>query len=311
MKTFMTIIMATIITTNLAIAQQAAVYEFESDGNGFNTKTLFYDNGKEVVAFDAQFTETHAQQAIDFLKTKTKSQLKWLVITHPNPDKFNGVPAFQRAGAKVVMSTASAKSLPSVHEYKKYYFVNIAKAFTTENYPKLPTADFTFDNTYEIKLADGQKVELTELHQMGISNNQTIAYIPQVKAVIVGDLVHHKAHAWLEGPIVNGAPHYKTENWVKALQLVLAKYPKTATVYGGRGKTTTVERGVNEQIEYLKKAEKLTRDYIASLAGNTNEEKNARVDYKQLTKIFESAFPGYGLSYMIEYGAYGLVASLK
>lgn len=311
MKTLMTIIMATIITTNLAIAQQAAMYEFESDGNGFNTKTIFYDNGKEVVAFDAQFTETFAQQAIDFLKTKTKSPIKWLVVTHPNPDKFNGIPAFQRAGAKVVMSAASAKNLPGVHEYKKYYFVNIAKAFTAENYPKLPKADVTFDNTYEIKLADGQKVELTELHQMGISNNQTIAFIPLTKSVLVGDLVHHKAHAWLEGPIVNGAPNYSTENWVKALQLVSAKYPKAATLYGGRGKTGSVEKSVNGQIEYLKKAEKLTKDYITSLAGKTTEEKKAKVDYKQLTKSFEGAFPDYALSYMIEYGAYGLVASVK
>jgi glyoxylase-like metal-dependent hydrolase (beta-lactamase superfamily II) len=311
MKTVKTLLMATILTTNFAIAQQSAIYEFESDGNGFNTKTIFYDNGKEVVAFDAQFMESYAQQAINFLKTKTKSPIKWLVVTHPNPDKFNGIPAFQRIGAKVIMSSASARNLQGVHDYKKYYFVKIAKAFTDENYPKLPKADVTFEKTYEIKLSDGKKIELTEINQKGISTNQTIAYIPTIKAVIVGDLVHHKAHAWLEGPIENGKPDYNTENWVKALQSVLAKYPKGATIYGGRGKTTSVENGVNEQIDYLKKAETITRNYINSLEGKTIDEKKAKVDYKQLTKLFETAFPDYSLSYMIEYGAYGLVMSIK
>lgn len=303
--------MTTILTTNMAIAQQSAIYEFESDGNGFNTKTIFFDNGKEVVAFDAQFTEMFAQQAIDFLQKRTKSKLTWLVVTHPNPDKFNGIPAFQRAGAKVIMSSASVKNMKGVHDYKKYFFVQMAKVFTEENYPKLPTPDVTFDHTYEIILNDGQRIELTELHQSAISTNQTIAYIPSANALMVGDLVHYKAQAWLEGPIVNGLPVFSTENWIKALNSVLMNYPKAAKLFGGRGQTISAEQGVKEQIAYLKKSEKLVRNYLATLPGSTIEDKKAKVDYKQLSKIFETSFPDYGLSYMVEYGAYGLVASVK
>src|SRR5688500_2701692 len=79
---------------------------FESDGNGFNTKTFFYDTGREVIAFDSQFTPDQAQLAIAKLRAETNSPIRYLVVTHPNPDKFNATKVFQDDGARVVMSDA-------------------------------------------------------------------------------------------------------------------------------------------------------------------------------------------------------------
>src|SRR5262245_36344102 len=66
------------------------MYAYESDGNGFNTKNFFYDNGEEVVVFDTQFTPDLAEKSIAFLRTKTANPITYVVVTHPNPDKFNG-----------------------------------------------------------------------------------------------------------------------------------------------------------------------------------------------------------------------------
>jgi glyoxylase-like metal-dependent hydrolase (beta-lactamase superfamily II) len=179
------------------------IYVFESDGNGFNTKTVFYDTGKEVIAFDAQFTTGYAEQAIAFLKSKTLHPITHLIITHPNPDKFNGAPAFQKIGAKVIASKATLEAMTGVHDYKKYYFVQIAKSFTDATYPALARVDQTFAGKLELKL-EGGLIHLRELSQPGISSTQTVAYLPKQQALIVGDLVHQKAHAWLEGGIVGG-----------------------------------------------------------------------------------------------------------
>ncbi len=282
------------------------IYEFESDGNGFNTKTFFYDDGKEVVAFDAQFTNETAQKAIAFLKTKTQNPIKYLVITHPNPDKFNGALAFQKIGAKVIMSNQSVSNIKTVHDYKKYYFVEIAKMFTNDNYPKMPTADITFEDTYEIKLANGGKINLTELKKSGIATNQTIALISTANTLIVGDLVHNNAHAWLEGPIVNGNATYNNENWIAVLKLIQSKYPKNAMVYGGRGDSGKLSIVLPKQITYLQTADKIVKTYLTSI----NNDKS-KVDYTVLQKEFEKSFPKYGLGYMIKYGAYGIVASNK
>ncbi|MBD2770017.1 MBL fold metallo-hydrolase [Hymenobacter sp. BT664] len=286
------------------------VYVFESDASGFNTKTVFYDDGQQVVAFDAQFTEGSAEQAIAFLKQQTSHPIKYLIVTHPNPDKFLGVPAFKKVGATVIMSQETAQHMPAVYDYKKYYFVNIAKSFTDSSFPKPVTADKTFADTYTIPTAGGGTVELRELHQAGISSNQTVAYIKQANLLIVGDLVHHRVHAWLEGPIVEGKAAYQTQPWVNALRRLQKEYPATARVYGGRGEAAPAALAFADQIRYLTQAETITRSYVESLPGNSLADKKAKVDYATLTKAFEREFPGYGLSYMISYGAYGLVNSL-
>ena len=87
-------------------AAGGTLYTFDSGEAGFFTKTYFYDTGSEVVAFDAQFTPELAEAAIASLREQTDNPITSLVITHPNPDKFNGAPAFQAEGAEV---TASAE----------------------------------------------------------------------------------------------------------------------------------------------------------------------------------------------------------
>jgi glyoxylase-like metal-dependent hydrolase (beta-lactamase superfamily II) len=72
-------------------APRGEVFAFESDAGGFNTRTWFYDDGQELVAFDAQFTPELARQAIAFARARTAHPIRTLVITHPNPDKFNGM----------------------------------------------------------------------------------------------------------------------------------------------------------------------------------------------------------------------------
>lgn len=280
------------------------IYVYESDANGFNTKNFFYDNGEEVVAFDTQFTPETAEKSIAFLRTQTSNPITAVVISHPNPDKFNGMSVFQKLGAKVISSKKTADNMPGVHEYKKYYFVNVAKMFTDATYPKLSTVDVTFDQTYDLRLKNGEVITLTELSQPGVSTNQTVALIPSAHAAIVGDLVHHGVHSWLEGGIVNGKPTPTLPGWIAdlaELQSLLKDAPETV-VYGGRGDAVQVGDAVKTQTAYLQQADTLVSKYVQGL-------EKAAPDYVALQAQFEKAFPTYGLGYMIQYGAYGLVNS--
>ena len=71
--------------------------------------------------------------------------------------------------------------------------------FTEETYPALATVDQTFSGSTTLDLSKGKTVELHELSQPGVSSTQTVAFIPELNALIVGDLVHHKMRARLEG----------------------------------------------------------------------------------------------------------------
>ncbi len=291
----------------------AAMYEWESPAEGFNTKTYFYDTGTEVVAFDAQFTPQAAGAAIAFLRSKTRNPITYLVVTHPNPDKFNGASVFQAAGAKVISSEATAKAIPIVHAYKKKFFVNVAKSFTDSTYPAQAAIDQTFTGSLTLKLKGGAKVKLRELTNPGVSTTQTVAVISSAKSIVVGDLVHNDAHAWLEGGITGnvseGAPKPNLDGWIADLNEITKLVPASWQILGGRGTTTSVGVAIPKQIAYLKAGDQLVTTAVKALGDRKADvAKNPGLLSDELTKAFATRFPTYKLDYMITYGIYGLVA---
>lgn len=293
-------------------ATGGTLYTFDSGADGFSTKTFFYDTGSEVVAFDAQFTPELGQRAIDYLKTETENPISYLVITHPNPDKFNGLAAFQDAGATVVASEATAAAMPGVQEYKQAFFVG-AGMFTDETYPKLGSVDETFSDTLTLDLGDGKSVELRELSEPGVSSTQTVAFIPELNALIVGDLVHHKLHAWLEGGIVDGQATPTIDGWIAdlhELESAFAADPEPM-VYGGRGEAAPLSTAVADQIAYLERADQIVTDYVAGLGDRKPELSgpDAGQHYAAIQEEIAAAFPDYEFADMIGFSVYGLVNS--
>lgn len=281
------------------------IFTFESDVNGFNTKNYFYDNGEEVVAFDTQFTPELAKKSIEFLRTKTQHPITYLVITHPNPDKFNGINVFREAGARIISSKATEESLAGVHAYKKYFFVEMAHMFTNENYPVLSSVDSSFETTEQIRLGNGEIIELKEFQKPGVSGNQTVAFIPKIKALIVGDLIHSKVHAWLEGGIVNGKATPTILSWISLLKELPKLYPVDSKVYAGRGEMGELSAVGIEQVKYLETADKIVISFVK------NNPIAKATDGVKIQKLMEKSFPTYGLGYLIQYGVYGLVDSKR
>lgn len=284
-----------------------ALEAFTSNDAGFDTRSFWIDTGREVVVFDAQFTPDLARQLIAEIRAKTASPIRFVVVTHPNPDKFNGAPAFQAIGAKVVASEATAKAIPGVHAYKKYYFTKVAKSFTDATYPAEAKIDVTFRGDLELPLEGPVTVKLHELAHRGVSSTQTVAFVPQANALVVGDLVHHDAHAWLEGGIVSGKATPDLPAWRQALEELRAF--QGATVYGGRGATAPVDDAVRDEEAYLDGMEALVTKYVADLGPARAELSGpkAGAHYEKIAALAAEKYPTYALPFMIEYGVYGLV----
>ncbi len=288
-----------------------AVRTFTSDSSGFDTHSFFVDTGREVVVFDAQFTPELARRAIAQIQSQTSSPITHVIVTHPNPDKFNGLSAFAAIGAKAVASQATAAAIPSVHAYKKHYFVHIAKLFTEATYPAEARIDVTFVGDLSLPLRSGHRIVLHELAHSGVTTTQTVAYVAAAQALFVGDLVHHRAHAWLEGGIIGGRAVPSLAAWKEALGELLA-YPG-ATVYGGRGEPAAVATAVTTQGAYLNDIEALASAYVAGLGGMAAAElagPNAGQHYQKVAAQAAQKYPQYALPYLIEYGVYGLLNQL-
>lgn len=298
-------------TPDRTTASRGRIIEFKSDSSGFDTRTFFYEGENEVVAFDAQFTPELAKQSIAVLRTYTNKPISWLVITHPNPDKFNGASVFKREGAKIIASKSTADAIPGVHAYKEYFFVEMAKLFKKGDYPVPASIDQVFTGKLDLILRGGEKIELRELSHPGVSSTQTVAYVGSTGALFVGDLVHNKAHAWLEGGVVNGKPTPTIEGWISDLNEIKALYPAETKVYGGRGVTVDLMTAVKGQIDYLRVAVQTIVNQLKAMGANAQDfdgPKSAAL-YRSLADKFQQKFPEYALPYMVEYGAYGLVQS--
>lgn len=280
-----------------------------SDQAGFDTRSHWVDTGREAVVFDAQFTDRHAEELVKAIGAETTSPIRFVVITHPNPDKFNGASVFRALGAKVVASRATAAAIPGVHAYKRAFFVDVAKMIPEGEYPAEPVIDVTFEGELRLPTEAGEIV-LRELEHPGVSSTQTVGWAPAAEALFVGDLVHHGVHAWLEGGIVDGAPRPDLASWSAALDELRAF--EGATVHGGRGEAAPVSAAIEEQKQYLLQAERLVRMYVDEL-GDRRDELNgpeAGVHHAAIMARFEAAFPGRGLAYLVQYGVYGLAGAI-
>lgn len=285
---------------------------YTSDEKGFDTHTYWYDDGREVTIIDTQFVPVLTQAMLDQIRKGTKSPITRVIVTHPNPDKFNGLPLLHSMGVESVASKATADAMKGVHDYKKYFWVNIAKAFTEDNYPKFEPVKTTFSGQTKISLKSGETLSLIELKHSGVASTQTVVRIDRTGDLIVGDLIHYKAHAWLEGGIVGGKAKPDLSAWREAvaeLPALVANASKSK-VYAGRSAVGTVAEVVSFERDYLAKADALVADYVkATPSADLKDAAQGQKHHQALQAAFDKAMPGLALPYLIGYGVYGLLDS--
>jgi len=294
------------------IAHAGELGVFTSGSQGFNTHTYYNDDGQEVTVFDTQFVPALTRKMVNQIRSETDSPITRVVVTHPNPDKFNGLSVFADLGATSIASKATAEAMPGVHQYKKYYFTQIAGMFEPDEYPERQEIDKTFSGQHTIELASGETITLTELDHSRVSATQTVARIDAIGALIVGDLVHHDAHAWLEGGIVDGEPQPDLQAWKGALRELRGLGGDT--VYGGRGEMDVpVDAAVDQQLAYLDSVRAEVADYIDAhpgIAKDLDDAKKANKHYQALQQRLAQRFPDYELAYLVSAGIYGLLQSM-
>ncbi|MEC5162399.1 MULTISPECIES: MBL fold metallo-hydrolase [unclassified Janthinobacterium] len=288
---------------------------FTSDANGFDTHTYYYDDGQEVTLIDTQFVPALTAAMLAQVKRQTASPVTRVIVTHANPDKFNGLPYLHQLGVDSITSAAVAADMPLVHAYKENFWVNVAEAFKPGTYPAFEQVKTTFAKSSTIRLKSGETLSLFELDNPGVAAHQVVVRIDATGDLLVGDLVHTKAHLWLEGGLVDGKPHADLRRWSDAVAELppLAAGKPAAKLYGGRGEAIAVADAVREQQRYLARARALVAGYIDELGQRKRELRDparSKAHYQALQGRFASAFPEYQLPYMIGYSVYGLVNTL-
>lgn len=309
------ILLATALAFASCITFAGTLSAFTSDANGFDTHTYYYDDGKEVTLIDTQFVPALTEAMVKQVRSRTRSPITRVIVTHANPDKYNGLPYLHKLGVESISSAAVAGDMPAVHAYKENFWVNHAKAFKPGTYPRFENVKTTFDTSKTIKLKSGETITLFALDNPGVAAHQVVVRIDQSGDLIVGDLVHTKAHLWLEGGLIDGKPRPDLKRWSDAVGELprLSSGKPNAKLHGGRGEVIKVTDAVPEQQAYLAKAQSLVADYVSELGERKNEladPEKQDAHYKELERRFSDSFPDYKLPYMIGYSIYGLVNAM-
>jgi glyoxylase-like metal-dependent hydrolase (beta-lactamase superfamily II) len=306
----LSILSAALISCSGSPSSAGKLHVWTSDASGFNTHSVWYDDGQEVIVVDSQFTPAIAEKLIADIAQTTASPITRIVVTHPNPDKFNALSVFHRLGAKSVSSEATAAAIAGVDTYKRNFWTKVAKTFTDTTYPQVEPVKQTFSRKMVIPLKSGETVTLIELARPGISSTQTVVRFDATGDVAVGDLVHNKTHAWLEGGIVNGKPVPDIEGWKADLRELAGL--ATGAIYGGRGRMGPAAELVPAQIAYLDKADAIVTAYVRQLSGQAISEfddpAKAQTHYAAIRDELAKAFPDYVMPDLVSYSVYGLVA---
>jgi glyoxylase-like metal-dependent hydrolase (beta-lactamase superfamily II) len=252
------------------------IFEFDSGPEYFHLKNYFYDNGEEVIVFDAQPTPALAKKSIELIQSKTKNPITWVVLLQPGAWEAEGSAAFQAIGAKVIASKKTVEALAS----------------------DLVRVDSVFETTHRLELKNGQTIILKDLQKTGSSSNHTVAYIAEEEAVFVSGLVHYQVHAWLQGNSVNNRNIPTLQGWIDDLNELnkMFKRDPEVTVYGSRGKLVNLPTAVYEQTRYLKAAYPIIVNYY--LANRSYwQGSNIPEKYQQEFQAeMEQAFPGVELT---------------
>ncbi len=300
----------------ITVAHAGKLGVFTSDEKGFDTHTFYYDDGQEVVIIDTQFVPALTQKMVAQIRQQTSSPITRVVVTHPNPDKFNGLAWLHAQGVRSVSSRAVAQAIPAVHAYKARFWVDTMKAFKSDDYPKLENVQEAFDGPSQtLTLKSGETLTLFSLKNPGVAAHQVVVRVDATGDLVVGDLVHHKAHAWLEGGLDGDRPAPSIKGWMAALDELpaLAAGHAKARVYGGRGEFAVVEDAVRAQKLYLAGADQVVRSYLTDpqrCRAEIDSPQKADEHHAALEQRISAAFPTYKLPYMVRYSVYGLAGKV-
>jgi glyoxylase-like metal-dependent hydrolase (beta-lactamase superfamily II) len=252
------------------------IQHYTADDNGFRVASVIITGAREAILIDAQFSLNHAHRVVADVLGAGK-ELTTVYITHAHPDHYFGIEVIKAAfpNARIVATP--------------YVVTDIEKSFPKKiaewgpklgaNAPRKPTLPQALSGT---SLAlEGHAIEVIGPVQGDTANN-TMLWVPGLKALIAGDTVYGGTHVWT-------ASSDKAERaaWLKTLERIEALKPEVV-VPGHIGNTPLTLAAVAH-----------TRNYLAAfdaVAGSTRKA-------GEIISAMNAKYPGLPLGIILELGA--------
>ena len=268
-------VLASLDPTAAAAQGDLKIQHYTADDNGFRVASVIIAGAKEAILVDAQFSLAHAHRVVADVLGAGK-ELTTVYITHAHPDHYFGIEVIKTAfpNAKIVATP--------------YVLAGIEKSFPKKiaewgpklgpNAPRKPTLPQPLETSLAL---EGHAIEVIGPVQGDVANN-TMLWVPGLKALIAGDTVFGGTHVWT-------ASSDKAERaaWLKTLERIEALKPDVV-VPGHIGNTPLTLAAVAHTRDYLK-----TFDAVAGSTRKVGE----------IISAMNAKYPGLPLGIILELGA--------
>ncbi|WP_157973444.1 MBL fold metallo-hydrolase [Blastomonas sp. UPD001] len=196
---------------------------FPAPADKFFVNSFIVETDDSVVVIDAQFLLSTARALADAVEAKGKP-VAGIVVTHPHPDHFNGLPVLlERFGpVPVFANKPTIDVMVATRDAKRAAWTPVYG----NDYPTadaLPDRVIGLDGIVRVGPVGLQVIDLGA----GESADNTVVYVPAADALIASDLVYNRCHPSL-------AEHC-TSSCLEQLERVQRLFPAPERILAGHG----------------------------------------------------------------------------
>jgi glyoxylase-like metal-dependent hydrolase (beta-lactamase superfamily II) len=230
----------------------------------------------EIGLVDTQFTLSNVHRLIADL-IETGKPLRWVYVTHPHVDHFNGA-TLLRAAFPRAKSYAQATAIPLYAPMVAERQAGLGAA-APGGLPNVtaPAPDF-FEPVRAAGLSvDGQKIEIIR----GFSDHpdSSVVWVPSARTVITGDVVFSHTHAFT-------GDHNDIAAWMALVEKIKVLKPVRVIVGHGPVDAHRDATVLDEQIHWLE-------DYRAARAKDPSPD--------TIKRVMTAKYPGYANDFIFAF----------
>jgi glyoxylase-like metal-dependent hydrolase (beta-lactamase superfamily II) len=253
---------------------------FEQGGGTFAATTSTLVSGRsEVVLIDAQHIRTDVAALTEFIGRRGK-RLTTIYVTHGHADHWYGAGDLLAAfpDARVVATAPVVEYINQASETEGAQWA----AMFGERVAK-PTAVPEVLDGLSIEL-EGHQLQIVEVGQ-GDIRPSTVVHIPDLDAVVAGDVVYNQIHAMLG---LSGPSGW--ERWLQSLDAI--EKLSARMIVAGHRKPESSDYEVTRMLDE-------TRSYIGDFAEGAQRLDNA----DELVQAMKSKYPDFGNRWTLHFSA--------
>jgi glyoxylase-like metal-dependent hydrolase (beta-lactamase superfamily II) len=200
-----------------------AIHVYAAPADKFFVNSFIVETDAALLLIDTQFLVSTARELADAVAALRKP-LAGIIITHPHPDHFNGLPILldRFGGVPVYANQPTIDVIKATQAPKRQAWTPVYG----EDYPAtdaLPDHLVGADESLEIGGVAIRSIDLGA----GESADITVLHIPAADALIASDLIYHRCHPWLA--------EHRTAAWLDQLARAEAMFPDVGRIYPGHG----------------------------------------------------------------------------